>query len=61
MDCKAKSLLISLTSDEYLGCMQKKSTTNAVLKVLEDTLAMKSVGKQAVIMKQIVASPPAEV
>ncbi|XP_062539187.1 uncharacterized protein LOC134207491 [Armigeres subalbatus] len=53
MDCKAESLLVSLVSDEYLGCIREKNTTKEMWKVLEDTFAKKSAGKQTVIRKQI--------
>lgn len=53
MDRKAKSLLVSLISDEYLGCVREKTTSKDMWKALEETFAKKSAGKQTVIRKQI--------
>lgn len=53
MDRKAKSLLVSLISDEYLGCVREKTTSKDMWKALEETFARKSAGKQTVIRKQI--------
>ena len=41
MDAKAKSLLVSFISDEYLVCIQEKTTVKEMWNDLENTFANK--------------------
>ena len=53
IDAMVRLWLVSFISDEYLGCIQEKTTAKKMWNVLENTFAKKTSGWQKVIRNQI--------